>query len=117
IETPATRGQAGVKRFVIPADPTLPASGGPDQRSIIGAAGRKLLKVLVYPVTDPVIGAIGEFFAHRWETAYRPYRVRRFSPEDFAHADAPALGADALQQLGSGRALLFVHGTFSTAHG
>ena len=122
VETPTpegttTRGSGAVKRFLIPATPIPPAApAAGTSRSLLGAVGRKLLKLLVYPVTDPVIGRVSEFFAERWEERYRPYGVRDFSPANFTAKDAPALAADDWTRLAAGPALLFVHGTFSTAH-
>jgi len=118
IETPASRGAGGAKRFLIPAtQPKPPAGDTGTNRSLLGTIGRKLLKVLVYPITDPVIGAIGEFFAERWEVKKRPYGLRTFTPENRRTPGAGALAPGDWERLGSGRALLFVHGTFSTAHG
>lgn len=117
VQPPATRGSGHVKRFLIPAHRPQPAAGDGQQRSLIGALGRKLLKVLVYPVLDPVIGAISETFAARWEARHRTYGLRDFAPGNFRAAQAPALAAADWARLAQGRALLFVHGTFSTAHG
>ena len=118
VQTPSTRGGGGVKRFLIPA--TQPKPSPADQgtgRSLIGAVGRKLLKVLVYPVTDAVLGPISEHFAERWEERHRPYGLRDFSPAGFREPGGSALGAQDWERLAVGRALLFIHGTFSTAHG
>lgn len=117
VESPAARGVSGVKRFRIPA--TLPRPAPPTaarRRSFLGVVERKLLKVLVYPVTDPIIGAISEFFAERWEGRNRPYELRGFAPGDFRGPAASALGPADWERLAVGRALLFIHGTFSTAH-
>lgn len=116
-ETPAVRGRGGVKRFRIPRTVAPAPGGAAEHRGFIGAAGRRLLKVLVYPVTDPVLGRIGESFARRWEERSRPYRVRRFSPDDYTAAEASPLDAADWAALAAGRTLLFVHGTFSTSHG
>lgn len=117
IQTPSTRGGGGAKRFLIPATQPKPSSAHQGEgRSLIGAAGRKLLKVLVYPVTDAVLGPIGEYFAEKWETGHRPYGLRDFSPGSFREPGGSPLGAAEWERLGSGRALLFIHGTFSTAH-
>jgi hypothetical protein len=115
----AQRGAGATRRFLIPATrvaPTPPATGG-SERSLIGTVGRKLLKVLVYPVTDPVIGLISDLFAERWETRNRPYGLRTMSPGDFRQKGAGTLQAADWNRLAAGRALLMVHGTFSTAHG
>jgi pimeloyl-ACP methyl ester carboxylesterase len=78
--------------------------------------GRKILKVLVYPVTDPVLGAVSEIFARKWEEKKRSYRVRLFTPENYLQADTPMLTLAEWKKLSAGRALLFIHGTNSSAH-
>jgi len=114
----ATRGAGGVKRFIIPATPVeAPPTEAGASRSLFSAVGRKLLKVLVYPVTDPIIGTISTLYAEHWEGKNRPYGLRNFVPENFTLRDGAALGAAEWTTLGAGPALLFVHGTFSTAHG
>ena len=116
-QPPTVRGAGGVKRFLISA--TRPAPASPPvaaQRSILGVIGKKLLKVLVYPLTDPVVGAVSELFAAHWEKNNRPYGLRDFGPGNFRAPTGPALGPGDWQRLASGRALLFIHGTFSTAH-
>ncbi|MEZ2296408.1 esterase/lipase family protein [Variovorax sp. RCC_210] len=117
---PVSRGGGGgVKRFRIPAQVAPPpalASDSGTQRSVLGLVGRKLLKVLVYPLTDPVLGAVGEHFVGRWEDKNRPYAVRSFTPQDYQGAPAVRHTPDTLAALAAqGPALLFVHGTFSTS--
>jgi hypothetical protein len=114
----ATRGGAGAqKHFVIPATRVRPAApADTSNRGVIGVLGRKLLKVLIYPILDPVIGAMSEHFAEVWETKRRPYGLRDFSPGNFRSADVGALAAGDWERLAGKRALLFIHGTFSTAH-
>ncbi|MBO0980783.1 triacylglycerol lipase [Microbacterium sp. SD291] len=115
VEPPATRGAGGMKRFVIrQATPAPPAEGG--DRGLFGAIGRKLLKVLVYPVMDAVLGPVTEHFANRWETRRRPYLVRSFRPDSFRAAASSGLSDGEWTGLHRRRALLFVHGTFSSSH-
>jgi len=85
-------------------------------RGLAGAVGRKLLKVLVFPLLDRVVGEVSERFAERWEERKRPYRARSFTPEDFTRADAARLDAGRWRALTGGPALLLLHGTFSRAH-
>ena len=86
-------------------------------RGLIGAVGKKLLKVVVFPLVDPLIGAVAEHFAGRWEEAKRPYRVRSFTPDDYTAAEGAPIGADRWRELaGPDRTLLLIHGTFSRAH-
>lgn len=110
------RGGAGLLRFKVPIEPDLPAGeadGGSD-RSLIGTLGRTLLKVVVYPVTDAVLGPVVEGFARRWEEKRRPHRLRWFGPGANRREGADLTDAD-LGTLAAGRSLWFVHGTFSTA--
>jgi hypothetical protein len=117
IQTPATRGSGEVKRFLIPATRLRPADAGDSaKRSLLGVLGKKLLKVLVYPLLDPVVGRISEAFAERWEEKKRPYGLRDFAPGNFRDPAGPEIDRDHWQRLAGGRALLFIHGTFSTAH-
>ncbi|MEZ5093661.1 esterase/lipase family protein [Nocardioides sp.] len=102
-----------VPRAVVPA--LGPTEGG--DRGVLGAAGTKVLKVLVFPLVDPVLGKVGDFFASRWEAKHRPVRMRWMTPDGYRGAEAPAFGAADWSRLGEGRGLLLVHGTFSTAHG
>ncbi len=117
-----TRG-GGTRTYLIPryvAPAAAPAPGAPGTaavaRGLFGSIGKKLLKVLVFPLLDPLIGRIGEDFAHHWEARNRPYRLRSFTPDDYARPDGTPIGGDRWRELGQGRALLMIHGTFSRAH-
>lgn len=83
----------------------------------IGSLGRKLLKVLVYPISDPIVGAVGEAIASHWEARHRAPLVRACTPANRRIPRAAALTPRDWSRLGAGRALFLVHGTFSTAHG
>lgn len=117
--TGATRGSGGGKRFRIPAGaPATAATGATTQRSIFGVVGRRLLKVLVFPLTDPITGATAGFIAQQWEARKRPHRLRHFTPADYQAAEAAVPDAGELAAMAAqGPVLLFVHGTFSTSHG
>ena len=120
-ETPAVRGAGGRKRFVIRGTipPPEPAADEdkPATRGLAMTVGRKLLKVLVYPVVDKIGGEITEHFAGKWEAVKRPYLLRPFGPDDYLDAEVAPLSGPQWQEIGRGRSLLFVHGTFSNAHG
>ncbi len=118
IATPTTRGTGDVKRFRIPrAVAPTPTGEQATTRGLVGMVGKKLLKVLVYPVTDILIGKAVDTFAAKWEAKKHPYGLRLMTPDNYATPGAPGLTADDWKRLASGRALLLVHGTFSTAHG
>jgi hypothetical protein len=96
-----------VPREVVLADPD--SAGG--QRGILGAVGSKLLKVLVFPLIDPVLGKVGDYFAARWEQKNRRNLVRWFDPGDYQRPDVTAFAAPDWTRVSGGTALLFIHGT------
>lgn len=117
-EGAGTRGgdePGALRTYTIVGAPRRPAPTSA-QRGLMGAAGRKLLKELVFPLIDPVVGAVTNTFVGSWEGRNRPYRVRSFSPDDYGKAEGGLVDGDRWQQLAGGRALLLVHGTFSRAH-
>jgi pimeloyl-ACP methyl ester carboxylesterase len=116
-----SRGAATI-RFVIPREVALaPPAGGaeraPSDRSLFTLIGKKILSVLVYPIATTLIGKGARFLAERWESEHRPHVLRPFGVADYGLPASRPLEADAWGRLADGRALLFVHGTFSTAHG
>ena len=134
IQPPSVRGAGERKRFRIRRYvPTAPAEGAPGEagpgavphdRALFGATGRKLLKVLVYPITDRLLARPAAEIAEHWEAGNRAYGLRSFTPTNYrqstatpADRDRLALTADDVRRLAAGPALLYIHGTFSTAHG
>jgi hypothetical protein len=109
-----TRG-SGDRTYLIPRRVVPPAHDA-DTRGLIGFAGRKVLKVLVFPLLDPVAEQVGEQLALRWERSQRPYRLRAFTPDDYQGADTTLIADGDWARLAGGPALLLVHGTFSRAH-
>ena len=82
--------------------------------------GRKLLKVLVYPLTDPVIGAdLGDVRRAMGRATSRPYRASSLhAGASSRQRQSEPLSADATATTcAEAGSLLFIHGTFSTAHG
>jgi pimeloyl-ACP methyl ester carboxylesterase len=111
----ATRG--GDRRtYTVPRRVGRAEGGATEQRGLIGAVGKKLLKVLIFRLADPVLGKVGDYFAGRWEEAHRRHLLRDFAPDSFTARDAVALEAADWQRLAQGPSLLFVHGTFSECH-
>ncbi|HEX7979459.1 MAG TPA: hypothetical protein VF461_12715, partial [Gemmatimonadaceae bacterium] len=104
---PGARDLAMVSRFTVTIAPE--ASGA---RGLFS----KILKTFVYPVVDAILGPIVEGFARRWESRNRPYLVRSFRPDDYtSEGTIAALRPEQWQELAQGPALLWVHGTFSSA--
>src|SRR5262249_14661375 len=115
-EAPASRSigerRIATRIYRLPA-PVPAAPPGPATRGLLGAAGQKFLKVLVFPLIEPGIGVVSESFANSWEQKHRPYRLRGFGPDDYGQDTASEVD---WKRLSAGRALLMVHGTFSRAH-
>lgn len=112
----ATRG-AATRTYVIPrrVETQEVSAAEAGSRGIIGAIGKKVLKVIVFPLVDPLIGAVGEFFVKKWEARNRPYGFRTFTPGNYQRPTGEAIVDEAWDGLSAGKSLLFVHGTFSRA--
>jgi pimeloyl-ACP methyl ester carboxylesterase len=102
-----------VPRAVVPPE----EQEGDVHRGIVGAIGKKVLKVLVFPLVDPLLGKVGDHFARKWEDKNRLNRVRWMRVDDYRRGDAPSFTDADWATFREGRGLLLVHGTFSTAHG
>jgi len=113
-ETRALRG-LGTRLYRVRA-PSPSAPAGPATRGVLVAAGRALVRVLAFRLLDAASARAGEHLASSWEKRRRPYRLRAFGPEDYLDADPPAFDVSGWQRVGDGRALMFLHGTFSRAH-
>lgn len=114
-EAPVARAPAPEAQF------TVSLARAPGAPGVVGARGlldigAKIVKVFLYPITDEILGPIVRGFASRWESANRPYLVRDFTAASYRQdrRDYPALADGDWRRLASGRALLWVHGTFSS---
>lgn len=109
----------GMLEFSVPrevaADP-IEGTAEPGERGLVGAIGRKLLSVLVFPAVERGVGVLARVLAAKYEKASRPYRLRTFAPGQTRTPGAGDLAAGGWDGI-DGRALLFVHGTFATSHG
>lgn len=115
---PQPTAPANVVRFAIPADTVSPTGDVPSasERGLVSVIGKKLLSVLVFPIVEAGVQMIAEALAKRWEDANRPSRLRMFTgPDDSAAVNL--VRDDGWHRLAQGRALLFIHGTFSTSQG
>jgi hypothetical protein len=117
---PRTRGTpAGTRRYVLPhheaVRPKTP-DGRPTTRSLLGDIGKRIVKVIAFPV-GKYVGAKARELVRDWENKNRPNGLRTFTPEDRG-ALVPYFpsNAAAWRDLAKGRALLFIHGTFSRSH-
>ena len=101
-----------IPRAIVPVAEREPTA----DRGILGAVGTKVLKVLVFPLVDPVLGRVGDFFASRWEARHRRNRLRWMAPGTFTSPDAPSFTDADWAVARQGPTLLFLHGTFAQAH-
>jgi hypothetical protein len=86
----------------------------PGDRGLVGVIGKKVLKLLFFPLLDAAAGAAANYFVERYETQHRPHCFRTFDPASYG-TDGRNLEPADWQALATGRALLFVHGTASHA--
>ena len=72
--------------------------------------------MLIYPITDRLVGPLVDTFAGKWEAKNRPYRLRTVTPDNYDRADVADLTANDSEwaRLSGGRSLCFVHGTTSS---
>jgi hypothetical protein len=108
--------QSFLIRHRAPSTREISADGRDDVRGPIGWVGKKVLDVLAFPLIDPVFGAIGEGYSTAWEKAFRPYRLRTFTPTNYRSSQVETFGDREWDRLTAGRTLLLIHGTFSRAH-
>jgi pimeloyl-ACP methyl ester carboxylesterase len=112
-EVPSRGGES--RTYRIPRQVVAPETDGGGQRGLLGAVGKKLLKVLVFPLVDPVLGTIGNHFAARYEEKHARAALRPWGVEDYRLREVPDLLPERWPDLASGVSLLMIHGTFSTA--
>lgn len=116
-DAPTSRDTTPVKTFVIRStSPSQVPGDAPSDRSLLQGIGKKILKVIKFPVAGTALQTAARFFARKWEEKNRPYGMRWFGPDDYRSRIGTPIEGDDWGRLGSGRALLFVHGTFSTAY-
>lgn len=110
---PQMRGVGDTLTFNIRT--TVPEPGPDDsgERGLLGVVGRKVLKVLAWPIVEKATDWAAKELAERFENRRRPVRVRTFLPGD--QRDQSINTPPDWQHLASGPSLWFVHGTFSTA--
>ena len=114
-EAVGTRGFVGSLRFTIPLESPVPATGTRGLGADAAAVGKKI-KAFFFKVTDAILGPIVHGFAKKWEAKNRPTYTRTYGPADYQtdDKDFPPLDDAGWRRIAQGRALLFVHGTFST---
>ncbi|HYH08727.1 MAG TPA: CHAT domain-containing protein [Thermoanaerobaculia bacterium] len=84
------------------------------ERSIFGHLGRKIFKFLLLPIAARVLAEPMRDLLEVWEKRYRPEMLRTLTPQNLDGAAEPFTE---FEHLASGRALLVVHGIFSSTRG
>lgn len=112
-----TRG-GGTLSYQIPRTVAVadPADAGA-QRGILGAVGSKIIKVLTFGLLNAGAKWVGEEYGRKIEAKYKPHQLVRFAPNCYSVLTPQPLTPGEVNALGTGRALLLVHGTFSSAYG
>jgi hypothetical protein len=114
---PATRGAGSEVTFNLPraVAPTPPEAqqGGAASRGPVSLLGRRVVRVLAWSAA-PVIGAGVLAVAEQWEGSKRPYGFHLIEPDRYTQPKPAGSPVD-WDLLKQGRALLLLHGTFSTS--
>lgn len=113
---PQKSSPPGKKRFIIRSPQVEMPEDADTQKRMLFKIARKILKTFIYKITDPIIGLISEKAVETWEGKKRPYGLIPFTPDTYKMAGVDSLDNSGLRQLAGGPALLFLHGTFSTAY-
>ena len=87
------------------------------KRGVASAIGKKILRVLAFPLLEAGTKLIADDVAEFWEKRKRPYNLRDFVPGSQFRSSSTIADSGTLNKLSDGPALLLVHGTFSRAHG
>lgn len=102
------------RTFAIPGHTTTVAADG--ERGMLSELATKLINVYCFPVGKALIGMAADSVGERLDLWRTPYGIRTFLPDSYATKDAPAVDAAMWETLGTGRALLMIHGTNSQTH-
>ncbi len=118
---PGSRGAittgGGPRSYLIPQElPAEQPAGAAGRGSGLADFGNKLLKEVVFPLIDPVLGKVSAALVNSLEQRRSPYRVRSFTPDNFTSASVPELDGEGWTRLAAGRALLLLHGPMSRSH-
>ena len=114
---PATRGAGSEVTFNLPraVAPTPPEAqqAGTASRGPVSLLGRRVVRVLAWSAA-PIVGAGVLAAAEEWEKSKRPYGFHLIEPERYTQPK-PMGSPINWDQLQKGRALLMIHGTFSSS--
>jgi hypothetical protein len=83
------------------------------KRGLFGAIGKRLLRVLIFPLFNPLIEKLISSGIEFWEEKKRPYGIRMVTPENYRKPVEGVIGEQQWNFLSGGRALLLIHGTLN----
>lgn len=110
----ATRGSAGKRRYPVRVSGEFPDDAdSATRRGITSMVVKKVIKVIAFKLAHRVLGELATHFAEAWEQKHRPYGLHMLGSGDLDREDGTPTHDD-WRDLTCGRALLLVHGTFST---
>lgn len=84
-------------------------------RGILTSLGRKLFRILILPLAPAILSTPLHYFVRRWEERKRREILRTLTPDDYRNADVREVPD--WRRMAEGRALLVVHGIFSSTYG
>lgn len=102
------------RTFTFDAKPTTGAGDG--ERGLVSMIGQKLINVYVFPAGKKLVEHLAAKYGERLELEKTPYRIRTFRADNYTTDAATEIDSAAWQSLGTGRALLMIHGTNSRTH-
>jgi hypothetical protein len=111
-----TRG-SGTLTYSLPRTVAVDEDQEGGQRGLLGAVGSKIIKALTFRLVRAGARWAGQEFGRQIESRFKKHALVRFAPDCYADPHPQRLTDPEVGALGGGRALLLVHGTFSTAYG
>lgn len=82
-------------------------------RGLLGSIGKRILRVLIFPLFNPLIEKLISAGIEFWEEKKRPYGIRMVTPENYRNLVNGVIGEPQWNFLSGGRALLLIHGTLN----
>jgi pimeloyl-ACP methyl ester carboxylesterase len=115
----STRGGGPELAFHLPRPRRVPglqdSAASESTRGLFGTLGRPVIKVVAWTTKD-LVGGAALAAAQVWEERARPYGLHQILPDKYKLKKPEGQPVD-WSALNKGRALLLVHGTFSTSEG
>lgn len=111
-----TRG-GGTLTYSLPRTVAMDEDQDGGQRGLLGAVGSKIIKVVTFRLVKAGSRWAGQEFGRQIESRFKRHALVRFAPNCYADPRPQPVTDAEVGALAGGRALLLVHGTFSSAYG